>query len=119
MTGDERYLGETTFYDVMRDTTFRNGVDVSISDEQASLGVMNDDGTPAVTRSTGDRAVVRMMRGLFQDLRRHQRRHAPVQPNWKHRTEPLVEACPECDDRRFLEDPATGEEWPCPACNAG
>jgi hypothetical protein len=113
----EHITGESAFYDRLRDAEFRNVPEIELSDDAASVHVAGA-GEPTGRRCLSTNlSVVRGMRAVIQNLRREAWRRQKGQPLWKHRAIPPAEFCPDCVGRGFLEDPVTGEEWPCPVCN--
>lgn len=122
MTEREHILGDTAFYDARRNVRFRNSMVIEVDLDRATWEIKGVGARKGHTIQVTNPAFIRVMRLVIKIAQREARYAEPVTPLWKHRSIPpeeAVPACPECEDRRFLEDPTTGEEWPCPTCNAG
>lgn len=119
MSEREQLLGQTTFYDAVRDVSFQNSMEIRLDLGRGEWEIKGVGARAGRTIAFEDPMFLRAMRLMIRIMQREARKAAPVRPLWKHRTTDPIETCPECGGAQLLEDPATGEEWPCPACGAG
>jgi hypothetical protein len=114
----EHLLGDSRFYDSVRDTRLRNSMEITIDLNSASWEIMGMGARDGETITIDDPRVVRVMQLVVAVMRRQARKHERVTMFPRPRATRPRYACNVCRDRTFLEDDVTGDVWPCPACDS-
>ncbi len=114
----EHLLGDSRFYDSVRDTRLRNSMEIRLDLDSASWEIMGMGERDGETITIDDPRVVRVMQLVVAVMRRQAHKHERVTMFPRPRAPRPRYVCNVCRDRTFLEDDVTGEAWPCPACES-
>lgn len=119
MARDEHLFGHSEFYDRLRNAVFQNGLEIRISGGEAMVRILGAHGRPGREFHISDRKFVRILGAIILQLQREAWQSRQIRSEFKERKRRQKRMCETCGGRRLLEDPVTGEEWPCPSCNGG
>ena len=112
----ERMVGKTSFYDTVRDEIVVNGMMIHVEHDHAAWDIRASDASTGERMEFNDPATIRAFQHALRVMRRESKKRAPVTNVPKPAPAGSSTICSVCNGRRLLEDPQTGEDYTCQAC---